>query len=138
MNKSIISILILLAIIVSISGCTTDKNATNGTFGEKNISIKNITIIDNVTAEHDEVNGVNYYYITGYLKNNNKYDVYNLKMKATTYDAEGNVVAVNNTVYLEPKVLQVGEESFFGFNFIDNDNRIVRYELQIISGDATA
>lgn len=137
MSKSTILILLLLAIIISISGCTTDKNATNGTFGEKTVSINNITIVNNVTAEHSEANGVNYYYIVGYLKNNNKYDVFNLKMKATTFDAEGKVVAVNDTVYLEPKVIPVNGEAYFGFNFIDNDNRIVNYKLEIISADAT-
>ncbi len=136
-KKSITAILLLLAITVSISGCTT-KEAANGTFGEKPVSINNITIVDNVTAEHSEYNGTNYYYVTGYLKNNNIYDAFNLKMKATTFDAEGNVVAVNETVYLNPKVIPAEGEAFFGFKFIDNDNRIARYELQLISVDAEA
>ena len=38
----IVIILILLTIIVGISGCTT-KTATNGTFGEKTLSIDAIT-----------------------------------------------------------------------------------------------
>jgi len=134
--KLMIIVLLIIAVIVSISGCTT-KNATNGTFGEKSVSINNISIVDNVTAEHAEVNGVNYYYIVGYLKNNNNYDVYNLKMKANAFDAEGNVVATNDTVYLDPKAIYANKESYFGFNFIDNGNRIVRYELQIISISAT-
>lgn len=132
-KKSIMFILLLFAVIISISGCTITKNATNGTFGEKIVSINNITIVNNVTAEHKEYNGTYYYYITGYLKNNNKYDAFNLKMKATVFDAEGNMIAVNNTVYLESKVLPAGGESFFGFRFNDNDNRIVRYELQLIN-----
>lgn len=138
MSKSTISILLLLTIMVSISGCTTTKNATNGTFGEKTVSIKNITIINNVTAEHYYYDGTNYFLIRGYLKNNNKYEAFNLKMKATVYDAEGNVIAVNETVYLEPKVLDVNSDTFFGFTFVDNDNRIVRYELKLISADAKA
>ncbi len=137
-QKSILIIFILFILIVSISGCTNTKNATNGTFGEKEVSINNITVINNVTADHNEYNGTNYYYVTGYLKNNNKYDVFNLKMKASVFDAEGNIVAVNNTVYLNPKVLPAGGETFFGFRFADNDNRIVRYELQLISADAEA
>jgi hypothetical protein len=134
-RKIMIILLLLFAITVSVSGCTT-KEATNGTFGEKTISINNITIVDNVTAEHHEYNGTNYYYVTGYLKNKNKYDAFNLKMKATTFDAEGNVVAVNDTAYLNPKVIPAGGEAFFGFSFIDQDNRIVRYELELISADA--
>lgn len=137
-KKPLIIVLLLIAVIISISGCTTTKNATNGTFGEKTISINNITIVDNVTTEHSEHNETNYYYITGYLENNNKYDVFNLKMKATTFDANGNMVAVNDTVYLNPKVIPASGESFFGFRFIDSDNRIVRYELQLINADAKA
>lgn len=131
-KKSIIVILLLFAITVSISGCT-NKTAQNGTFGEKIISINNITIINNVTAEHRERNGTNYYYITGYLKNNNKYDAFNLKMKATFYDADGNVVAINDTVYLDPKVIPTASESYFYFRFNDSNNKIVKYELQLIS-----
>lgn len=138
LKKSIITILLLITLIISISGCTTTKNATNGTFGEKKVSINNITIINNVTAEPYEYNGTNYYIIKGYLKNNNKYDVYNLKMKAIVFDAEGNVVAVNDTPYLNPKVLYVSSDTFFGFRFVDNDHRIVRYELKLIKADAEA
>ncbi len=134
MEKKFLIIFIFL-FLVGISGCTS-KEATNGTFGEKTISTNNITIINNVTANHTEYQETNYYYITGYLKNNNKYDVFHLKMKATTFDAEGNVVAVNDTVYLNPKVISAEGEAFFGFRFTDNDNRIVRYELQLISADA--
>lgn len=133
-KKHLIIVLLLITVIISISGCTT-KEATNGTFGEKTISINNITIVDNVTARYSESNAT-MYYVTGYLKNNNKYDAFNLKMKATVFDAEGNVVAVNDTVYLNPKVVPAQGESFFGFRFVDSDNRIVRYELELISADA--
>lgn len=132
-----IIILLLFAITISISGCTT-KEAANGTFGERTVSISNITIVNNVTADHSEYNGTNYYYVTGYLKNKNKYDAFNLKMKSTVFDAEGNIVAVNDTVYVNPKVIPAEGESFFGFSFIDNNNQIVRYELQLISVDAEA
>lgn len=138
LKKSIIAILLLITFVISISGCTTSQNATNGTFGEKTVSIDNITIINNVTGEHKEYNGTNYYYVYGYLKNNNKYEVFNLKMKATVFDADGKVVAVNDTVYLDPKVLSVTSDTFFGFRFADNDSRIVRYELKLISADAEA
>lgn len=135
-KNPILIVLIFLMVIVSTSGCTTTKNATNGTFGEKTVTINNITIVNNITAENLEYNGTKYYIIKGYLKNNNKFDAFNLKMKATVFDAEGNVVAVNNTPYLNPKVLPAEDVSLFSFVFIDNDNRIVRYELQLISVDA--
>ena len=68
-NKSIIIILLLIAVIVAISGCTS-KTAPNGTFGEKTVSISNITIVNNVTNGTYEYNGTNYYYIDGFVKNN--------------------------------------------------------------------
>ena len=80
--KSLIAVLLLFAVIVSISGCTS-KTATNGTFGEKTISLSNITIVNNVTNGSYQDNGTNYYYIDGFVKNNNVYDAYDLKMKAT-------------------------------------------------------
>lgn len=137
MIKKIMVVLLLITVIVSISGCTT-KTAPNGTFGEKTVSINNITLVDNVTANHDEYNRTSYYYIDGYVKNKNKYDAFNLKMKATVYDSEGNVVAVNDTFYLNPKVIPAGGESEFYFYFNDPDNKIARYELQLISVKAEA
>ena len=71
--KSLILILVLLAVIVSVSGCVS-KTATNGTFGEETISLSNMTIVDNVTNGTYQYNGTNYYYIDGFVKNNNIYD----------------------------------------------------------------
>jgi hypothetical protein len=137
-KKSIIIILMLIAVIVSISGCITTKTASNGTFGEKTVSINNITIVNNVNASTYEYNGTNYYYIDGFLKNNNKYDAFNLKMKATVYDANNNVLGVNDTPYLSPKVIPAGGESEFYFEFSDPNNQTVRYDLQLISVKAEA
>ncbi len=134
-RKFIILTLLLFLVVVSISGCTT-KEASNGTFGEKTISLSNITIVNNVTAEHYEYEGLNYYYIYGFLKNNNRYDAFNLKMKATAFDADNNIVAVNDTFYLNPKVVPAGGESEFYFEFEDPDMKIVRYELQLIYVDS--
>lgn len=128
-------IIMILVIVIINSGCTT-KNASNGTFGEKIISLNNITIINNVTTFNRDYDGSNYFIIKGYLKNNNKYEVYNLKMKATAFDAEGNIVGVNDTPYLNPRVLFVNSDTYFGFTFVDNDHRIVRYDLKIISASA--
>lgn len=135
MFKKGLIFLLLFLLIVSITGCTT-KTAPNGTFGEKTISIKNLTIVNNVTTSYYENNGTNFYYIRGYMKNNNNYDAFNVKMKAIVYDKDGNMLDVNDTVYLNPKVVPAGGESFFGFRFNDSDNRIVKYELQIISATA--
>lgn len=134
MYKKFFVILIILGVVV-VSGCTS-KTAPNGTFGEKTVSINNITIVNNVTADHYQHNGTSYYYIYGYLLNENPYDAFNLKMKATVYDANNNVVAVNDNVYLNPKVIPAGGESYFYFNFPDPDNKIVRYDLQLISAKA--
>lgn len=135
MNKKVIIIIVLAILLVSISGCT-NKNATNGTFGQKTISIKNITVSNNVTAENVEYNGTNYYWIHGNIRNNNPYDAFNLKMKAVTYDKDGNVVAVKDTFNLDPKIIAANGESYFSFTFNNSDNRIIRYEIQLISADA--
>lgn len=45
------------------------------------------------------------------------------KTKATTYDENGTVVATKDTVYLNPKVIPAGGESFFGFKFVDDDKQ---------------
>lgn len=136
-NKLIILIIISIVITVSISGCTTSKNATNGTFGEKSVSIKNITII-NTTSEETTHDDTSYWLVYGHLKNNNQNDVFNLKMKVTAYDAEGNVVAVNDTVHLEPKVISPEGEALYYFTLNNKDKKIVRYELQLISVDSKA
>lgn len=133
LKKSGIFIFILLLITLTISGCTTNKKATNGTFGERTVSINNIQIVNNVTAEHKEYNGTNYYFIRGYVKNNNRYDAFNLKMKAIVFDENGTVVTENETFILDPKVIPAGGDAFFSFRFTDNDNRIVRYDLKLIS-----
>lgn len=134
LNKSLIIIVILLfTAIITVSGCTTPQNATNGTFGEKTISIKNLTIINNVTTDRYDYDGVNYYYIEGYIKNNNKYDAFKIKMKATAYDKDGNVVATNSSVYLDPKSIPTGGQSYFFFQFVDQDQIIVRYDLQVLN-----
>ena len=107
-KQSIIVILLLLTAIVAISGCTT-KTATNGTFGEKVISKDSILISNNTTADYDIYenynNGIEYYYIEGYLENNNPYDAFHVKLNATAYDANGNVFATNDSAYLNPTTI---------------------------------
>lgn len=126
-------IILLLIIIIGVSGCTT-KTATNGTFGEKSISISNITEANNTTSDHYDYNGTQYYYIDGYMKNNNNYDVFNVKFNATAYDANGNVVAINDTAYLNSIPSKSLTE--FYIDFPDPDSKIVRYDLKIVSGSS--
>lgn len=133
-KKYAIFILLILVVIISISGCTT-RNATNGTFGERTISLDAIEIL-NSTSEHYEYNGTNYFYIEGYLQNNNKYDAFNIKMKVIAYDKDGNIVVTNDSVYLEPKNIQGGGQTYFSFEFIDQDQIIERYEIQLIDAKA--
>jgi len=129
-KHSIMMILLVLTVIIAVSGCTT-KTATNGTFGEKNISIDSLIISKNTTADHSNYNGIEYYYIQGYLENNNSNDAYHVKLIATAYDANGNVVATNNSAYLNPTVIPAKGFSFFNINFIDTNNTIVRYDLKV-------
>lgn len=129
-NKSIIIILSFLIIIISISGCT-NKNATNGTFGEKTVSL-NTFKIDIIDAEHHD----SVFYIDGNITNNNGFDALDVEMEATAYDENGTVIAVNKTPYIDPKNIPAQSVSYFYFEFNDPDNKIVKYEVKIISAQS--
>lgn len=131
-KTTIIIIVLIISLITLISGCITNKTASDGTFGEKTISISNITIL-NSTAEDQQYSKNRYYTIRGYLKNNNKYDAHNLKMRVITYDKDGNIVSSNETVYLSPKVIPAEGTSQYEFYIKNNDERIVKFDLQLIS-----
>jgi hypothetical protein len=135
-KNSVIVILLIIITIIAVSGCTT-KTATNGTFGEKYISINSILISNNTTANisNDTNTGDKFYYIKGYLENNNSNDVFKVKINATAYDANGNVVATNNSAYIGPPTIPAKGVSEFYVDFPDNNNNIVSYDVKII--DAT-
>lgn len=114
-KSSIIIVILLFAVLVSISGCTT-KNATNGTFGEKKISLDKFEISD-VNAEHYEYD-TTYYYVEGNITNKNDIDALNLKMEAVAFDENGTAVDVNKNPYLNPKVVPSLGVSYFYFNFM--------------------
>jgi hypothetical protein len=137
-KKSWFAVLLLFAVIVSVSGCTS-KTAPNGTFGEKTVSLSNITIVNNVTNSTYQYNGTNYYYIDGFVKNNNPYDAFDLKMKATIYDANNSVIAVNdNPYYYNNGPVPAGGEMEFEFEFVDPNNQIDHYSLQLLNVSAQA
>lgn len=131
-------ILIIFIIIVGISGCTT-KTAQNGTFGEKNVSIDAIHISNNTTSSmiNDTKTGLQYYYITGYLINGNSNDALNVKITATAYDSNGNVIATNNSAYINPQSIPAKGVSRFYVDFPDNDNNIDRYDIKVNSAHGT-
>ncbi len=133
-RQSIIIILLLLTIVIAVSGCTT-KTATNGTFGEKTISIDSIFISNNTTAATENKNGTEYYYIQGYLENNNSNDSFNVKINATVYDAKGNVVATNNSAYLNPPTIPAKGISFLFIKFKDPNQTIVRYDVKVVNAE---
>ncbi len=139
MKKSLI-LLVLLIVTVSISGCTT-KQATNGTFGERNISLNSITVLGNATAEHRENydnNGTTYYILQGYVQNNNPYEAFNVKLQATVYDANNETINQTKDVYIDPKNIPSKGLSSFNVVFKDPNSDIVRYEIKVISADAYA
>lgn len=137
-KQSIIVILLMFIGIMAISGCTT-KTAPNGTFGEKTISINSIYLSNNTTSDiyNDTDNGIEYFYIDGYLVNNNSYDAFNVKIIATAYDANGNIVATNDSAYLNPSSIPGKGASEFYIDFPDNNNNIVRYDVKIVNATAT-
>lgn len=123
-------ILIILTIIAGISGCTT-KTATNGTFGEKKLSLDAITVSENTTGNRSETNDTRYY-VSGYLINGNENDALNVKIKVTTFDAQNNTVAINETPSLDPDDIPVNENSRFYARFSDPDKRIVNFKVEIL------
>jgi len=137
MFKGYISIIIII-LIVGISGCTT-KTATNGTFGEKTVSSNSIYLSNNSTADiyNDTDTGFQYYYIDGYLVNNNSNDALKVNVIATAYDANGNVVATNESAYLNPTTIPAKGASEFYVDFPDNNSNIVRYDVKIMSASGT-
>ena len=108
------------------------NTTTNSTWGEKSISIGAINVLNNSTMDTYEYNGTSYSYLDGYVRNNNNYDAFNVKMNATAYDEYGNVIATNDTVYLEPKNIPADSESYFYVDFVDQDKKITRIEVNII------
>jgi len=135
-KQLIIVILLILTATVAISGCTT-KTAANGTFGQKFISLDSISLSNNTTISNYTYNGTKYYYIEGYLINNNQYDAFNVKINSTAYDKQGSVVATNDSPYLEPVSIPGNGLSFFYVTFNDSNNSIVRYDVKIVSATGT-
>lgn len=129
MNKKIL--ILLLLIVAGSSGCTI-KPTSDGTWGEKTISLDKIKVLNNTTSDNDEYEGINYFYIEGYVQNNNKWNAFKVKMKATAYDKNGKVVAVNDTVYLDPKSIPASGQSYFNFLFIDQNRTIKRYDVELV------
>ena len=135
-RQSIMIIILLLTIIVAISGCTT-KTATNGTFGEKSISIDSIYLSNNSTTGNYTYNGTEYYYIEGYLVNNNSYEAFHVTVNSIAYDANGNVIATNDSVYLNPVSVPSNGVSYFLVEFNDTSQKIVRYEVKVVNATGT-
>jgi hypothetical protein len=131
MFKKFICVTLLLIVSVAISGCTT-KTAPNGTFGEKIFSEDSIYLSNNTTSgTYNGTDGVEYYYIRGYLVNNNSNDALNVKIIATAYDTQGNVIATNDTPHLTPPSIPAKGVSRIYIDFPDTSHNIIKYDLKI-------
>jgi hypothetical protein len=130
------TLIIIILFIVGISGCTT-KTASNGTFGEKNISIDSILISNNTTSDHYEFNGTEYYYVKGYVINTNPYTAFNVKIIATAYDENNNIIAKNSSAYLESSTIPDNGFSFFYVGFSDPNKLITKYDVKVVDVKAT-
>lgn len=130
-----IVILILLTVIAGISGCTT-KTATNGTFGEKTLSLDAITVSNKTIGNYSETNDT-LYYVSGNIVNQNSIDALNVKLKVTTYDSQNNTIAVNETPYINPKDIPAKGNSYFYASFSDPDKRIVNFKVEILDAKSS-
>lgn len=129
MNKKLVTIIIILFAVI-ISGCTT-KTANNGTFGEKKISIDNIKVSNNTTSYYSGSNDTNFF-VEGYIINENVNDAFNVKIKIITFDAQNNIVGINDTPYMKLKNIPSNESSYFIARFFDPDKKIVRFQVEVI------
>lgn len=136
LKQNVIVILLLLTAIIAISGCTT-KTAENGTFGEKNISLNAISLANNATNGTYSYNGTEYYYVEGYLVNQNPNDAFDVKVNTTAYDSKGNVIATNNSAYINPANIPADSNSYIYIEFKDPNQKIVRYNVQVVAGTGT-
>ena len=130
MKKALIP-LILLIILATVftSGCET--KTANQTWGEKKINLTLIEVSKNTTAGHDEYDGVNYFYIEGWLLNKNPFDALDVKVKGTFFDDKGNIILVNDTPELETNNIASYGKSFFYFEIVDPQNKIVNYKVEV-------
>ncbi len=124
-----------IVLLAGMSGFAINTTA-NSTFGEKQISIDAIKVLNNSTEDIYEYNGTTYSYLEGYVQNNNKYDAFNVKMNATAYDEYGNIVATNDSVYLQSKNIPGESETLFYVDFPDQDNKITRIEVNVVDAKA--
>ena len=121
--------------LAGLSGFAVNTTA-NSTWGEKQISVGAINVLNNSTMDTYEHNGTTYSYLEGYVQNNNKYDAFDVEMNATAYDKYGNVFANNSTVHIKTKNIPAEGETFFYVIFPDPDKKITRIEVNVV--DATA
>jgi hypothetical protein len=129
----IIIILLLVVMVLANSGCIENTKA-NSTWGEKKISMDAIKVSNNTVGNHSEQDK-SVYYVSGYITNQNPIEAINVKLKVTTYYSNGTVFAVNNTPYLEPKNIPANGQSYFYVLFTDPDNKIVRFNVDIVNAN---
>lgn len=128
-----IIIFLLAGIALSSSGCI-EKNSNN-TWGEKKISLDEIKVDNDTIGKQNERNN-SIYYVEGNVTNFNQYDAFNLKIKITTYDPQGNVFLVNNTPYLDQKTIAAHGKLYFYAKFIDPEKKIVRFDVKVVDAKA--
>ncbi len=112
------------------------NTTSNSTWGEKHISVGAINVLNNSTESSYEHNGTTYSYLIGYVQNNNEYDAFNVKMNATAYDKYGNIVAINDTVFLESKNIPGGSSTRFYVELPDPNNKTVRIDVSLVDAKA--
>lgn len=127
-------IMCLLACVLCTSGCI-KTTPTNNTFGEKEISLDALKVINTTTGNYS-YEGTNYYYLEGYIKNNDPIDAINVQMTSKFYSANGSVLATNKTVFLNPKIIPAHSESYFYFEIMEPEEMIVNYKIEVISAKA--
>lgn len=122
-------------LLAGMSGFAINTTA-NSTWGEKQISIDAINVLNNSTMDTYEYNSTSYSYLEGYVQNNNEYDVFNVKMNATAYDEYGNIFANNSTVHIKTGNIPASGESYFYVIYPDPNKKITKIEVNVVDARA--
>ncbi|AXV38348.1 MAG: hypothetical protein CIT01_09120 [Methanobacterium sp. BRmetb2] len=134
MKKHLILVVLVLAFVVAVSGCTSDTqsetyssedNASSGADSSSGNSGSQLKILSS-NAHRDSIGN---YIIDGEVQNTGNTDLSYVEIYATGYDSSGNVVTTDNT-YADMDSIPAGGKSGFKVYLDDEQNQIVKYELQ--------
>jgi LysM repeat protein len=83
-----------------------------------------------IESDHGEASGERVYVVTGHVRNTGQYDVEQIRMVVTAYDAEGRVVGIRRGGP-ETQTLGVGESSSFRVSLSPLGGQVLTHTVQV-------